>query len=118
RNATMARHESVTLPASKIKVAIAQILANEGFIRGFDTAQDGPRRTLTIQLGYSGKREPMITGLQRVSKPGLRVYVQKREIPRVYGGLGLAILSTPQGVMTGHDAWRRNTGGELICYVW
>jgi small subunit ribosomal protein S8 len=118
RNATMARHEAVTLPASKIKLAIAQILVNEGFIRSFDTSQDGPRKMMTIQLGYTGKREPIITGLQRVSKPGLRVYVGKKEIPRVYGGLGLAIVSTPQGVLTGHEAWRRNTGGELICYVW
>lgn len=118
RNATIARHESVTIPASKMKLAIAQILVDEGFIKSFDTAQEGPRRSITIQLAYSGKREPIISGLQRVSKPGLRVYVQRREIPRVYGGLGLAIVSTPQGVMTGHDAWRRNVGGELICYVW
>lgn len=118
RNATLARHESVAVPASKMKLAIAKILAAEGFIRGFETTVDGPRRTITIHLGYTGKREPIISGLQRVSKPGLRVYVQKREIPRVYGGLGLALVSTPQGVMTGQDAWRRNTGGELICYVW
>jgi small subunit ribosomal protein S8 len=118
RNATMARHESVTVPASKVKLAIAKILADEGFIRGYDTTTEGARRYITIHLGYTGKREPVISGLQRVSKPGLRVYVQKREIPRVYGGLGLAIVSTPQGVMTGQDAWRHNTGGELICYVW
>lgn len=118
RNATTARHESVTVPASKVKLAIVKILADEGFIRGYETTTDGPRRYITIQLGYTGKREPVISGLQRVSKPGLRVYVQKREIPRVYGGLGLAIVSTPHGVMTGQEAWRRNTGGELICYVW
>ena len=118
RNATTARHESVTVPASKVKLAIVKILADEGFIRGYETTTDGPRRYITIQLGYTGKREPVISGLQRVSKPGLRVYVQKRKIPRVYGGLGLAIVSTPHGVMTGQEAWRRNTGGELICYVW
>ena len=117
RNATTARHESVTVPASKVKLAIVKILADEGFIRGYETTTDGPRRYITIQLGYTGKREPVISGLQRVSKPGLRVYIQKREIPRVYGGLGLAIVSTPHGVMTGQEAWRRNTGGELICYV-
>ena len=114
----MARHESVTVPASKVKLAIVKILADEAFIRGYDMTTEGARRYISIHLGYTGKREPVISGLQRVSKPGLRVYVQKREIPRVYGGLGLAIVSTPQGVMTGQDAWRRNTGGELICYVW
>lgn len=118
RNANLARHESVTMPASKLKLAIAKILTDEGFIRGFESGTDGPRRNLTVHLAYTGKRDPVISGLQRVSKPGLRVYVQRREIPRVYGGLGVAIVSTPQGVLTGHEAWRRNVGGELLCYVW
>ncbi len=118
RNAVSAKHDSVPIPASNLKIAIAKILKEEGFIEGYDVAKEGPRRILRIHLGYSGKKQPVLTGLQRVSKPGLRVYVQKSEIPRVYGGLGIAILSTPQGVMTGHQAWRRNVGGEILCYVW
>ena len=118
RNATMARHESVTVPASKMKLAIAKILADEGFIRGFETSADGARRFITIQLAYSGKREPVITGLQRVSKPGLRVYTDADHVPRVYGGLGTAILSTSRGVMSGAKARRMRLGGEVLCHVW
>ncbi|HLB23679.1 MAG TPA: 30S ribosomal protein S8 [Dehalococcoidia bacterium] len=118
RNAVTAKHEQVMIPASKLKLAIADVLKREGFIRGYEVVEEGPRRFVRVQLNYTGKREPVLNGLQRVSKPGLRVYVQKREIPRVYGGLGIAILSTPQGVMTGQDAWRRSIGGEVICYVW
>ncbi|MDI6858815.1 MAG: 30S ribosomal protein S8 [Dehalococcoidia bacterium] len=118
RNATMARHDEVRLPSSKMKVAIARVLKEEGFIEGYEEAVEGPRRFLRIKLAYTGKKEPVLTGLKRVSKPGLRVYVQKREIPRVYGGLGVAILSTPQGIMTGQQAWRRHVGGEVLCYVW
>jgi small subunit ribosomal protein S8 len=118
RNAVMAKHEQVTMPSSKMKVAIADVLRREGFIRSFDLVEEGPRKFMKVQLNYTGKKEPVLNGLQRVSKPGLRVYVQKREIPRVYGGLGIAILSTPQGIMTGQDAWRRSIGGEVICYVW
>jgi small subunit ribosomal protein S8 len=118
RNAIMARHDELKLPSSKMKVSIARVLKEEGFIRDYEEIADGSRRFLRIQLAYGGKREPFLTGLQRVSKPGLRVYVQKREIPRVYGGLGIAILSTPQGVMTGQQAWRRHIGGEVLCYVW
>jgi len=119
RNAVAARHDFVLMPASKLKVAIARILKQEGFIRDFEVAQDNtPKKTLRIALKYTTKKQSVISGLQRVSKPGLRVYVQKAEIPRVYGGLGVAILSTPQGVMTGRDAWRRRTGGEILCYVW
>jgi small subunit ribosomal protein S8 len=118
RNALVAGHESVQVPASKTKIAIARVLRKEGFIRNFEVVRDGVKRTIRIDLAYSGRKEPTISGLRRVSKPGLRVYVQKREIPRVYGGLGIAILTTPQGVMTGQEAWRRQVGGEVLCYVW
>ncbi len=118
RNSLAAKHDQVQIPSSKLKIAIARILKEEGFIRDFEVGRDGTQRTLKIYLGYTGKKQPALTGLQRVSKPGLRVYVQKSEIPRVYGGLGIAIVSTPQGVMTGQQVWRRRLGGELICYVW
>jgi small subunit ribosomal protein S8 len=118
RNALVAGHESGQAPASKTKIAIARVLRKEGFIRNFEVVRDGVKRTIRIDLAYSGRKEPTISGLRRVSKPGLRVYVQKREIPRVYSGLGIAILTTPQGVMTGQEAWRRQVGGEVLCYVW
>jgi small subunit ribosomal protein S8 len=122
RNAVAARHDYVQVPASKIKIAIADVLKREGFIKDYEVIDpDTPRKTIRIQLSYtvSGKhREPVLNGIQRVSKPGLRVYTQRREIPRVYGGLGIAILSTPAGVMTGQEARRRNVGGEILCYVW
>ena len=118
RNGVIARHDFVDVPASKLKVALAQVLKQEGFILDFDILMDGGKRTIRTHLAYTDKKEPIITGLQRVSKPGLRVYAQKREIPRVYGGLGIAIVSTPQGVMTGKEAWRHNLGGEVLCYVW
>ena len=118
RNGVVAKHDSVNVPASKVKMAIARVLTEEGFIRDFDVMDDGPRRTMRVHLLYTGKKESILSGIRRVSKPGLRVYVQKREIPRVYGGLGIAILSTPQGVMTGQQARRREIGGEVLCYVW
>lgn len=118
RNAVAARHEYVNIPASKTKVAIARVLKEEGFIKDYEVQEEGSRRIMRVQLTYTGKKEPLLSGLKRVSKPGLRVYVQKREIPRVYGGLGIAILSTPQGIMTGQKAWRRSIGGEVLCYVW
>ncbi len=120
RNAVRSRHDSVIMPASKMKVAIAKVLKDEGFIRGFDVQKDNgrPQPNLKVELSYGGQRQPVLTGLQRVSKPGLRVYVQRREIPRVYGGLGIAILSTPKGVMTGQEARRQSVGGELLCYIW
>lgn len=118
RNAVAAKHDSVLVPASKLKIAIAKILKDEGFIRDFELQKDGSQRLLKIHLSYQGKKQAVLTGLQRVSKPGLRVYVQKAEIPRVYGGMGIAILSTPLGVMTGQSAWRKRVGGEVLCYVW
>jgi len=118
RNAVSAKHESVQMPSSKIKVAIAKVLKEEGFIRDYQVAQDGARALLKIELSYTGRKEPVLSGIKRVSKPGLRVYVQKREIPRVLGGLGVAILSTPEGVMTGQLARQKSIGGEVLCYVW
>jgi small subunit ribosomal protein S8 len=118
RNATMARHEALSMPASRMKVAIARILREEGFIEDFEVQRDSPQGTLRIRLRYYGRNEPAISGLQRISKPGLRVYTGKGEIPRVYGGLGVAIISTPQGVMTGQRAWRAGVGGEVLAYVW
>lgn len=118
RNALQARHESVLVPHSKLKLAIARVLKEEGYIRDYDTPRGHPHPTLRLHLAYRENREPAIIGLKRVSKPGLRVYVGRGEIPRVYGGLGLAILSTPKGIMTGRQSWRSGTGGELLCYVW
>lgn len=118
RNAGMVRHDSVLIPASKIKLAISKILKEEGFIEDYEVVRGKPQRVVKIRLKYRDKNQPTLTGLERVSRPGLRVYVQKKEVPRVYGGLGIAILSTPQGVMTGHQAWRREIGGEVLCYIW
>ena len=118
RNALMAGHDSVQIPMSKVKIAIAKILKEEGYIEDFDVGQEEPQRMLRIRLRYAGKQQSILSGLRRVSKPGLRVYVQKSQIPRVYGGLGLAIISTPLGVMTGQEARRRQVGGEVLCYVW
>jgi small subunit ribosomal protein S8 len=118
RNACMARHTTVSIPASKMKVAIADILKREGFIRDYTVQDDTAASTIAITLKYMPDRRPAITGLRRVSKPGLRIYTQRNEIPRVRGGLGLSILSTPKGVMAGHDAWREHVGGEVLCYIW
>jgi len=120
RNATAAGHARVRMPASKMKVAVAGVLAEEGFIRSFDVHQraTGPQRELDIELIYRDDGSAILSGIKRVSRPGLRVYVQRREIPRVYGGLGVAILSTPRGVMTGQTARRENVGGEILCYAW
>ncbi|MEX0783325.1 MAG: 30S ribosomal protein S8 [Dehalococcoidia bacterium] len=120
RNAASARHDAVNIPASKMKVAIAEVLKQEGYIKSFSVAtEEGKTQpTLKVELSYGGRKQPILSGLKRVSKPGLRVYVQQREIPRVYGGLGVAILSTPKGIMTGREARRQEVGGELLCYVW
>lgn len=123
RNALMAGHTQVAMPSSKLKVAIAQILKEEGFIEGFEEVQepDRPHRQLRIRLKYVGERRhrrPVITGLKRVSRPGRRVYVGKRKIPWVQSGMGVAILSTPKGVMTDVKARKLGVGGEILCYVW
>jgi small subunit ribosomal protein S8 len=118
RNAVMARHDFVLVPASKMKLAITRILKDEGFITDYEVLRGKPHRVIKLHLKYDDKNQPIISGLERISKPGLRVYVERKEIPRVHGGLGVAILSTAKGVMTGQQAWRRGTGGELLCYVW
>ena len=120
RNAIMARHDSVLMPASKTKISIAKVLKEEGFITDYEVVKgDTPQRMIKIQLKYTmGRKEPVLSGLKRVSKPGLRVYVSKGEIPRIYEGLGITILSTPLGVMTGRQAWRQGVGGEILCYIW
>ena len=119
RNATMVRHDTVTLPSSNMKASLASILKDEGFVEGYEVKESGSHQgEITITLHYREKGEPAISGLKRVSKPGLRVYVHKGEIPRYYGGLGVAILSTSNGVMTGKQAWREGVGGELLFYVW
>jgi len=117
RNAIMARHTRVLIPASNVKIAIARILKEEGYIRDFEVAKDNPQGTIRITLRYVEKR-PVMSQLKRVSKPGLRVYTKRDGIPRVRGGLGTAIISTPQGVMTGRKAYQLGLGGEVICYVW
>lgn len=118
RNALVSRHDFTDVPASRLKIALAGVLKKEGYIQDFEVKEDGSRKTIRITLAYAESREPVIMGLQRVSKPGLRVYAAKKEIPRVYGGLGIAILSTPDGVMTGKDARSRGVGGEVLCHVW
>jgi|TARA_B110000263_G_scaffold228887_1_gene222241 small subunit ribosomal protein S8 len=120
RNAATSRHEKVDIPSSKLKVAIAGVLKDEGFIRDYEisTEEDAVQSDLSVRLSYDSSNKPVITGLKRVSRPGLRVYVQRREVPRVFGGLGVAILSTSQGIMTGQEARRRQVGGEILCYVW
>lgn len=118
RNANIARLSFVLVPASRIKLAIAEILKREGFIADFEVLRSNQQRTIRITLKYGAGKRPVISGLKRVSKPGLRVYAGSKEVPRVYGGLGIAILSTPRGLMVGQQAWRQKAGGEILCYVW
>jgi small subunit ribosomal protein S8 len=118
RNASLAGHASTTIPASRVKREIAQILKQEGYIKEFEIVTDSPQGSLKVTLKYGDGREPALSGLRRVSKPGLRVYRKREDIPRVLGGLGTVIMSTPKGLMTGRDAWRQNVGGEVIAYVW
>ncbi len=118
RNAIQVRHDSVSMPHSKLKLAVTKILKEEGFIRDFDMPRGQAHPTIRIHLTYREGRQPAISGLKRVSKPGLRVYVGKGEIPRVYGGIGVAIVSTSKGVMVGRKAWREGVGGELLCFIW
>ncbi|MEZ4656575.1 MAG: 30S ribosomal protein S8 [Caldilineaceae bacterium] len=118
RNASMVHHRQVIIPSSKIKVAIAKILREEGFIANYAVTDEKPQPKLVIALKYTGKGKSVITGLERVSKPGLRSYVSYRDIPWVRSGLGINILSTPRGLMTGHRARRAKVGGEVICNVW
>jgi small subunit ribosomal protein S8 len=113
----MVGHDSVLVPSSRVKLSIARILKEEGFVDDYESVEGKPQRVIRLRLKYVDK-QPALLGLEKVSKPGLRVYVNRREVPRVYGGLGIAIVSTSQGVMTGQEAWRRHLGGEVLCYVW
>ena len=119
RNANTAKHDTVDVPSSKMKVAIADILVNEGFIEKYEIIEDGNFKTIRITLKYGAdKNEKIITGIKRISKPGLRVYAGKDELPRVLGGLGIAILSTNQGIITDKEARKLQVGGEVIAFVW
>ena len=120
RNGNVAMHDEVRMPSSRQKVALAKILQQEGYIAGFSVAPSttGPGEVLTIQMKYSSERARTISGLRRVSKPGLRVYSKADRVPRVLGGLGVAVLSTSQGLMTDREARSRKVGGEVLCYVW
>jgi small subunit ribosomal protein S8 len=118
RNGLQSRHAAVEMPASKLKSAIAEVLKDEGYIKGFQTTGEGATKTLKVELRYVGKNEPVLSGLKRISKPGLRVYSPATEIPRVFGGLGVAIISTSRGVMSGAQARKMRVGGEIICHVW
>ena len=118
RNAVAVGHERVAMPASKLKVNIAQILVNEGFIDRFEISEDGHRNQLELVLRYVERRRPVIEGLKRVSRPGHRVYAGAQELPRVQGGLGVAVVSTSQGLMPDREARKRRLGGEIVCEVW
>lgn len=118
RNASNAKHQTVDIPGSNMKKALADILLEEGFIKGFDVIEDGKQGILRVQLKYGQDKEKLITGIKRISKPGLRVYVKSDEVPRVLGGLGIAILSTSKGIITDKIARQNSVGGEVICYVW
>jgi small subunit ribosomal protein S8 len=118
RNGQMVRKPFVLVPSSKIKVAIAQILLEEGYIQGYEVTKERPQPNIRVWLKYDEKRRPIVIGLKRVSKPGRRVYMGKRDLPWVLSGLGIAIVSTPKGVMTGRQARRHGVGGEVLCYVW
>ena len=119
RNAQVARHDAVTMPASNTKKAIAKILLDEGYIKSYDVVDDGMQGSIKVTLKYmNGKSTPVITGLKRISKPGLRVYARCEELPKVLGGLGIAIISTSKGVMTDKEARKNEIGGEVLAYVW
>ena len=119
RNANTAKHDTVDVPSSKMKLAIVQILLDEGYIKAFDVVEDGAFKTIHITLKYGAdKNEKIITGLKRISKPGLRIYAGKDELPKVLGGLGIAIISTNQGVITDKEARRLQVGGEVLAFVW
>ncbi|CAG7585928.1 30S ribosomal protein S8 [Peptoniphilus senegalensis] len=118
RNANSARHKSVDIPCSNIKKEIAQILLDEGYIKGFDVVEDDKQGMIKVDLKYSEDGEKVISGLKRISKPGLRVYVKCEDVPKVLGGLGIAIISTSKGIITDKKARQEKVGGEVICYVW
>ncbi|MGC8713013.1 MAG: 30S ribosomal protein S8 [Leptodesmis sp.] len=119
RNANLARHQTTEVPSTKMTRNIARVLKDEGFITDFEEVGEGVSRHLVVSLKYKGKgRRPIITSLKRVSKPGLRVYSNRKELPRVLGGIGIAIISTSSGIMTDREARRQGLGGEVLCYVW
>ncbi len=119
RNGNTAKHDTVDVPASKMKKAIADILTNEGYIKGYELIEDGVKSTIRISLKYGAdKNEKVITGIKRISKPGLRVYAGKEELPKVLGGLGTAIISTSRGLMTDKEARNAGIGGEVIAFIW
>ncbi len=118
RNANSSKHESVNVPASKLKIEIARILNEEGYINGYEVIDDGLQGMIKITLKYAANKQKVITGLKRVSKPGLRVYASKEELPRVLRGLGIAIISTSKGIMTDKEARKLNVGGEVLAFVW
>jgi small subunit ribosomal protein S8 len=118
RNGIMTRQKQVVVPGSKVKVALARILKEEGFIRDFEVTKDVPQPQIRIVLKYDRDRQSVITGLRRISRPGRRSYVNRSQIPWVLSGLGVAVMSTPQGIMTGQRARRLGFGGEVLCYVW
>ena len=118
RNAIMAQHDNVAMPVSRMKLNIAKILKQQGFIKDYEVVGNRPKRQLRVHLKYDEAGKPAIVGLERVSKPGLRVYSAYNEIPRVYGGLGIAIVSTSKGIMAGQQAWQQGIGGELLCVIW
>ena len=118
RNAQVAKHDAVVMPASNMKKAIAKILLAEGYVKSVDFLQDGPQGNIKIALKYVSGKQPVIAGLKRISKPGLRVYAQSAELPKVLGGLGIAIISTSKGVMTDKEARKQSIGGEVLAYIW
>ncbi|MBO5008932.1 MAG: 30S ribosomal protein S8 [Clostridia bacterium] len=118
RNANSSKHESVNVPASKLKIEIARILNEEGYINGYEVIDDGLQGVIKITLKYAANKQKVITGLKRVSKPGLRVYASKDELPRVLRGLGIAIISTSKGIMTDKEARKNNVGGEVLAFIW
>ena len=118
RNANMVKHETVDVPASNMKKELARILLEEGFVRGYDVIEDGKQGIIRVQLKYAQTGERVITGLKRISKPGMRVYAANHDIPKVLNGLGISIISTSKGILTYRQARKENVGGEVICYVW
>jgi len=118
RNANSSKHETVSVPSSKMKLAIAKILLDEGYIAGYEVIEDGLQGVIKITLKYGANKTKVITGLKRVSKPGLRVYASKEDMPRVLRGLGIAIVSTSKGIMTDKEARKNNVGGEVLAFVW
>ncbi len=118
RNGIMAAHETVEIPSSRLKREMARILTEQGYVEGYETEPGGPGQVLRVRLKYTEDRKPVITGLQRVSRPGRRTYVDHGQVPRVLGGMGTAIISTSRGVMTGHEAKQAGVGGEVVAYVW